>query len=74
MKIYAFLYNDNFYESSYATMSLHYSRLGAERAMKKHIREEKKKYNEIFSDSEGHNKNSYQDFKGWLVEEMKIYK
>ncbi len=36
MKIYEFLYCSCIYESSYATMSLHRTKAGAYKAMKKH--------------------------------------
>jgi hypothetical protein len=36
MKVYAFMYNDNIYDSSDAVMSLHISPKGAEKAMNEH--------------------------------------
>lgn len=36
MKVYAFIYNSNIHESVYATMSLHFTRGGAKKAMNEH--------------------------------------
>jgi hypothetical protein len=44
MKIYEFLYCGCIHESSYATMSLHKTKAGAEKAMNAHKEKEKKKY------------------------------
>jgi hypothetical protein len=40
-KVYAFLYNDCIHESSYATMSLHRTPEGAEKAMNEHKEKER---------------------------------
>lgn len=36
MKVYAFIYNSNIHESAYVTMSLHFTRGGANRAKNEH--------------------------------------
>lgn len=43
-KIWAFQYNDCYYESSYETMSLHKTKEGAEGAMDKHKRKHPNPY------------------------------
>lgn len=46
-KLWAFLYNSCIHESSYATMSLHFSKEGAEQAMKEHKKQAKKIFDEM---------------------------
>lgn len=46
--IYEFLYCDCIHESSYATLSLHKTKEGAEKAMKKHKEQEKEKFDKYY--------------------------
>lgn len=69
--VYAFMYCGMIYESSYATISLHRTRKGAEMAMEFHKAELKKEWDDMYKDEEppyefGH-------FEAWAVEEVKIY-
>ena len=47
--LYAFLYNSCIHESSWATVSLHYSKEGAEKAMQEHKQKELDKFNEMYA-------------------------
>lgn len=69
MIIYEFCYNPNFLEDSYATISLHKTKEGAEKAIEKHkgrvMRNEQKKFP----------KHTYQDlmqFRDWAIFEMEL--
>ena len=46
--VYEFLYNDCIHESSYATISLHYSKEGAEKAMNDHKQKKLDEFNEMY--------------------------
>ena len=50
MIVYQFLYCGCIHESAYATMSLHKTKEGAERAMNVHKEFERKEFNERYSD------------------------
>jgi len=70
-RLYAFLYNSCVHESSWATISLHYSKEGAEKAMQDHKQKELDKFNEMFA-----NDNTV-DFKfgeheNWSVEPVEV--
>ena len=52
MKIYEFLYNSDCCESAAHTMSLHKTRSGAERAMKKHQNKIRSEHNTLGLDDE----------------------
>jgi len=49
--IYEFLYCSCVHESSWATMSLHKTKEGAKKAMKKHKSAERRRFNKIYEDS-----------------------
>jgi hypothetical protein len=48
--LYAFLYNCCIHESSWATVSLHYSKEGAEKAMQEHKQKALDEFNEMYGD------------------------
>jgi hypothetical protein len=48
--LYAFLYNSCIHESSWATVSLHYSKEGAEKAMQEHKQKALDEFNEMYAD------------------------
>ena len=48
--LYAFRYNSCVHENSYATVSLHYSKEGAEKAMQEHKQKELDDFNERYAD------------------------
>lgn len=50
--IYAFMFNSCVHESSWATVSLHYSEDSAIKAMEKHRQEELERFNNIFSEEQ----------------------
>lgn len=69
--LYAFLYNSCIHESSWATISLHYSKKGAEKAMQEHKQKELNKFNKMFK------KNNKYDFKfgeheNWCVKPVEV--
>lgn len=47
--LYAFLYNSCIHESSWATISLHYSKEGAEKAMQEHKQKKLDEFNEMYA-------------------------
>ena len=76
MKLFAFNYCDCIYESSYATVSLHISREGAEAAMNEHIRIAKEEYDEYTQwHKDEMNCNPQHKFgwsKAWSVDEVDV--
>ena len=48
--VYAFLYNDCIHESTWRTISTHYSKEGAEKAMQEHKQKELDEWNEMYED------------------------
>lgn len=48
--LYAFLYNSCIHESSWATVSLHYSKEGTEKAMQEHKQKALDEFNEMYAD------------------------
>ena len=66
MKIWEALYNEMIYESSYATLSLHLSKEGAEKAIEKHKQIVKAKYKAKF------NRGSWDEFKNWKIKETEV--
>ena len=69
-KIYAFLYCPNIYESAWATMSLHYSKEGAEKAMEEHKQKELEEWNQLYDEDEVDFK--FGECEDWKVEKIKI--
>lgn len=69
--VYAFKYCDCVYESSYATISLHRSKEGADKAMEAHKLERKEWYDKLYADEEDDD-TSFTDFEDWLVEPVEI--
>jgi hypothetical protein len=49
-RVYAFLYNDCIHESTWRTISTHYSKEGAEKAMQEHKQEQLDEFNEMYQD------------------------
>ena len=50
MKVYEALYNDCIHESSFATISIHKTKEGAEKAIHEHKMEKIKEHQEIYKD------------------------
>jgi hypothetical protein len=69
--IYTFRYRDCFYEGNWVTVSLHYSKEGAEKALNEHKAKELIRWNETFQDNEemilkfGVNR-------GWDIQEVEV--
>lgn len=71
--IYAFLYNPSVHESTHATMSVHYTREGAEREMEAHKEKMQKQFNELFPDGDPRKEFvSFGQYEEWAVEEWTI--
>jgi hypothetical protein len=68
-KVYAFYYNCNIHESVWATMSLHYSKEGAEKAMQEHKQKELEQFNKNYSKRSGVKFGQHED---WHVGELDI--
>lgn len=69
--LYAFLYNSCIHESSWATVSLHYSKEGAEKAMREHKQKELDEFNEMYA-----NDNEFEikfgEHEGWCVKTIEV--
>lgn len=72
MKVYGFLYNGMTEESSFATMSLHETRKGAEMAMEFHREEQRKEWLSFCPTKEEQEEFPFGNFKAWAVEEFDI--
>lgn len=70
--LYAFLYNSCIYESSWATISLHYSKEGAEKAMQEHEQKALDEFNEIYNDDGYDFGFKFGEHEDWRVEEINI--
>jgi hypothetical protein len=69
--IYAFMYNDCIYESTWATMSLHFTRQGAKEAMEKHKIKSKKQHDKTVGNETVGN-NTFGQFQDWRIKKIKI--
>lgn len=70
--IYAFNYNECIYESMLGTISLHYSKEGAEQAMNEHKEKAKKEFDELYSDDENNFGFVFGNMEYWCVSPVKI--
>ena len=69
--LYAFLYNSCIYESGWTTVSLHYSKEGAEKAMQEHKQKELDEFNEMYAnDNEFGFK--FGEHKDWCVRPIEV--
>jgi hypothetical protein len=75
-QIYAFVYNSNIHESSWATVSLHYSREGAEEAMRIHRQKRLDAFNKYAATYNREfvykHRFKFGEHEGWEVETVKI--
>ena len=69
-QLYAFLYNDSIHESSWATVSLHYSKEGAEKAMNEHKQKALDEFNE--EDESFEKKFGFGRFQDWRVVSINV--
>lgn len=74
MIIYEFLYNSSTEESSYATMSLHRTKEGAEKAMEKHKAKERRKWNKMYKNQPELIKkmSKFGQYQDWTIGEQKL--
>lgn len=70
--LYAFLYNSCIHESSWTTVSLHYSREGAEKAMREHKQKALDDFNEMYSDNNEFNI-KFGQYEDWCVEVVNVF-
>lgn len=70
MKAFEFCYNSCIHESAPATISVHFSKEGAEKAMEWHKEEERKKYEEMRQDYKTDFKFGWME--SWFVREIEI--
>jgi hypothetical protein len=70
LMLYAFLYCPNVHESAWATMSLHYSKEGAEKAMEEHKQKELEEWNQLYDEDEVDFR--FGENEDWRVEEVLI--
>lgn len=70
-RLYAFLYNSCIHESSWATISLHYSKEGAEKAMEEHKQKALDEFNEMYANN---NKIGFKfgEHEDWCVEPVEV--
>ena len=64
--LYAFMYSNGMYKSSYATISIHYTKEGAEKAMNQHKAAAYSQYNQIGKDE------NFGEYKDWRVNTINI--
>jgi hypothetical protein len=69
--LYAFLYNSCIHESSWATVSLHYSKEGAEKAMQEHKQKALDEFNEMYADDNDFDF-KFGEHEDWCVETVKV--
>ena len=69
--LYAFLYNSCIHESSWATVSLHYSKEGAEKAMQEHKQKALDEFNELYSDENDFDF-KFGEHEDWCVETVDV--
>lgn len=74
MIIYEFLYCSSIYESTYASVSLHRTKEGAEKAMKKHKAKERKKWNKLYKNEPEFIKETlkFGQYQDWTIGEQKL--
>ena len=70
-KVYAFKYCCCVYESQYATISLHRTEEGAQKAMNIHKEEKRKFFLKLYED-EDDNDIEFGEFEAWCVEPVEI--
>jgi uncharacterized protein (DUF2461 family) len=70
--LYAFLYNSCIHESSYATVSLHYSKKGAKKAMRQHKQKALDEFNEMYGQD---NKFDFKfgEHEDWCIETVEVF-
>lgn len=69
--VYAFLYNSCIHESSWATVSLHFSKEGAEKAMQEHRQKELDKFNKLYSQDNNFDF-KFGEHEDWRVETVEV--
>lgn len=69
--VYAFLYNSCTNESSWSTISLHYSSEGAKKAMQAHRQEALNEFNEMYKDKNEFNI-KFGEHEDWCIEAMEV--
>lgn len=69
--VYAFMYCGCIYESSFATVSLHRTKEGAEKAMEAHKAEKKEWHDKMYAD-EDEEDFQFGEFEDWIVEPIEI--
>lgn len=76
MKVYAFIYNSNIHESAYVTMSLHFTRGGANRAKNRHKAKELEQFKLCIQASMTQGNGLYPlqfgRHEGWAMQEINI--
>ena len=71
MKVYSFLYNPMIEESAHATISIHRTRKGAEKAMKCHKEKQYKKWRKIYP-TKNEEPFRFGYFEDWCIVETEI--
>lgn len=67
--LYGFLYNSCIHDSSYATISIHYSKEGAEKSMQEHKQKEWEEFNEMYVEYDDLKFGEHED---WRVEPVEV--
>jgi hypothetical protein len=70
--LYAFLYNSCIHESSWATVSLHYSKEGAEKAMQEHKQKALDEFNEVYGPDDKFDF-KFGEHEDWCVEMVEVF-
>ena len=72
MKVYEFLYCPCIHESGWVTVSLHITKEGALKAMKKHTSEKRKEFNKMFKGKPEYSDMKFGEHESWCVKEQEI--
>jgi hypothetical protein len=74
LKLYGFYYNSCIWESAAGLMSIHLTKEGAQKAMRKHKAKEKKEWKEMYSTPEEQKDMPFGTHEAWFVDEIKVKK
>ena len=72
MKVWGAFYNGMIHESSYALISLHYTKKGAEMAVEWHKKEMQDEHNRLWEGEKPEDIPPFDQFQDWMIRELTI--
>jgi hypothetical protein len=72
--LYEFCYNSCIHESSAATMSVHFTKEGAQKSMRKHKAKERKEWKEMYKTKEDQKEFPFGRHEYWFINPIKVQK